>query len=374
MRRDKVANWCAAVLLGLISSSFSTLISQLAAARIGRDALVDWMTVANIPLRDSALSIEPTTVSTVVGILFHQWADFSWALFFFGFLGRFTARLRPTTLLLIAFPWAVLTSATEWFFLVPLVPFWQPVFPLEQPYWIGFLVHLSSALIYPFFPWLRDCVTKDASLANAQFATHYGVVVVAGMIAVISLAILGSRGFEIPWHGTELALDRAFIRRMSAHHAQGIVIAEIGVDRAADPQLRALARLMAAEQIGENKIFAQWWTSWFNAPVQICSSAEQASMPGMLSAAQLVQLKKVASADFDSLFIQLMTLHHLGAVQMAEDELQAGADLRLLVMAEAIRHGQQGEIELMRGTRGTAAVRAATLDLFSARLLHSPHK
>ncbi len=43
----------------------------------------------------------------------------------------------------------LLTSALEWFLLVPLFPFWQPIFTLQQPYWIGFLVHLSFASITP---------------------------------------------------------------------------------------------------------------------------------------------------------------------------------------------------------------------------------
>jgi hypothetical protein len=44
------SNWLAAVELGLVSSTFSTIVSQLAAARLGRDAFVDWMTrLASIP-------------------------------------------------------------------------------------------------------------------------------------------------------------------------------------------------------------------------------------------------------------------------------------------------------------------------------------
>ena len=43
-------NWRAAALLGLITSTFSTIVSTLGAARIGRDAAVDWMVVvASIP-------------------------------------------------------------------------------------------------------------------------------------------------------------------------------------------------------------------------------------------------------------------------------------------------------------------------------------
>src|SRR5215216_6181995 len=66
--------WRAAAYLGLVSSSFSTIVSQLSAARIGRDAAVDWMVVATIPGTDGMLSSDPTANSIVVGILFHQWA------------------------------------------------------------------------------------------------------------------------------------------------------------------------------------------------------------------------------------------------------------------------------------------------------------
>ncbi len=74
------SNWMAAVELGLVSSTFSTIVSHLFAARIGRDAAVDWMTVAAIPARDWAISTEPSWSAVFIGIAFHQWADVSWAL------------------------------------------------------------------------------------------------------------------------------------------------------------------------------------------------------------------------------------------------------------------------------------------------------
>src|SRR3954454_19510625 len=155
MRRITRLNWRAAALLGLISSSYSTLISQLTAARLGRDAAVDRMSVAAIPARDWALQSEPTAASIAIGIAFHQWADFSWALVFFGLFGRWTSRLSPGAIAIVALPWAVLTSALEWFVLVPVFPFAQPIFTLQQPYWIGLMVHASSAVVYPVFWWLR---------------------------------------------------------------------------------------------------------------------------------------------------------------------------------------------------------------------------
>ena len=93
--------WRAAVHLGLISSTFSTVVSQLSAARIGRDAAVDWMSVAAIPARDWALTADPSIGPIAIGIAFHQWADFSWALVFFGVLGKWTAKLTPASLAIV---------------------------------------------------------------------------------------------------------------------------------------------------------------------------------------------------------------------------------------------------------------------------------
>ncbi|HEY0421526.1 MAG TPA: hypothetical protein VGC80_18560, partial [Acetobacteraceae bacterium] len=148
-RAEARLNWRTAALLGLLTSTFSTLVAQFLAARIGRDAVVDWMIVAAIPGRDGMLQVDPGWGIILGGILFHQWADFSWAVVFFGLLGRWTAHLRSGAILLLGLPWAVFTSASEWLFLVPVLPFWQPIFTLNQAYWIGLLVHLTSASLYP---------------------------------------------------------------------------------------------------------------------------------------------------------------------------------------------------------------------------------
>src|SRR6185369_1694564 len=171
---ETVRRWIAAAYLGLISSTFSTVVSQLSAARIGRDALVDWMSVAAIPTRDWALAAEPSVGAVAVGIAFHQWADFSWALVFFGVFGRWTGTRGPAWLAVAAVPWAILTSSLEWFVLVPLFPFWQPIFTLQQPYWIGFLVHLSSASMYH----------SPGFVARLQNARHSGAECFSGFGAL----------------------------------------------------------------------------------------------------------------------------------------------------------------------------------------------
>ena len=347
------------MLLGLVSSTFSTLVSQFTAALIGRDAPVDWMSVAAIPGRDWALGSDPSAVAVALGIAFHQWADFSWAVFFFAVLGPWTARLRPRTIMLVAVPWAVFTSACEWLVLVPLFPFWQPIFTLQQPYWIGFLVHLSSAVIYPLLPWLRGRTDGVADRSDRRFMVVWSAGCVLVLTILGSLALLAANDREIPWSGHDLAADQTYIRHMHTHHAQGIELAQLGAGRAGDPHLRALAQLMVASQRGENRIFENWWRRWFKLPMQICSAQERAAMPGLLRPDQLQQLQSAAPPQFDALFVNLMTEHHKGAVKMADAEWRSRGDVRLRIMAHAIRHEQQGEIALMQGVSGTDAVRLA---------------
>jgi uncharacterized protein (DUF305 family) len=357
--------WRAAIYLGLISSTFSTVVSQLSAARIGRDAAVDWMSVAAIPARDWALSSEPSVAAIAIGIAFHQWADFSWALFFFGVLGRWTARFSPVSLALVAVPWAVFTSAFEWLVLVPLFPFWQPIFTLQQPYWIGFLVHLSSASMYPLYAWLRRTPEERQSFAGIGFLRVWVAGAVTGIVVLQALALFAVSGREPPWLGRDAEIDQTFMRHMSTHHQQGIELASMAAEKAENPHLQSLAKLMAASQRGEKQLLQNWWASWFGLPMQICSVQERATMPGLLDAAQLEQLRATPSIGFDALFVKLMTIHHAGAVKMADDELRNGSDPRLRIMAHAIRHEQQGEIALMNCASGVHAVTLAVRNMFA---------
>lgn len=361
--RNARVNWRAALVLGLISSTFSTLVSHLLAGRIGRDAVVDWMVVASIPLRDSVLQIEPSAGVVIAGILCHQWADVSWALVFFGLLGRWTAGLGPGAILLAALPWAFLTSALEWLFLVPLIPFWQPIFTLDQPYWIGFFVHFASASMYPLFPFLRNWMAGERPPAHRKFAAIWSGLAATGLVALGVLAFLGSQNRELPHMGGSAEFDRQYMQRMSAHHAQGVELAEMASFGASDPHLRSLARLMAAAQRGEIAVFDRWWQSWFGGPLPAATQQEHQDMSGILSRNQLEGLQNASPNAFDRLFVELMTIHHRGAIAMADDAIDQASDVRLKLMSHSIRHQQSGQIELMHGNEGVSAVRAAVAAL-----------
>jgi uncharacterized protein (DUF305 family) len=330
------------------------------------------MTVAAIPARDGIISSDPTSAAIAIGIAFHQWADFSWALVFFGLLGRWTERLSPLALVVLAIPWALLTSASEWFVLVPLFPFWQPIFTLQQPYWIGFLVHLSSAMMYPLFAWLRWPIGQAPPTNAVRFAHRWASGAACVLVVSSTMGAAQSISLSLPVVSAAPEVDRRYMRHMVAHHDQGIELARLGVRRAQAPDLRALAALMVASQTGENRIFARWWDGWFADPMPICSSEELSAMPGYLTAEEIAQARRAPDAEFDVVFVRLMSRHHAGAVRMADVEWHSSGDPRLRVMAHAIRHDQQGEIALMNRVQGFEAVRQATRNMFANNLQDQP--
>jgi uncharacterized protein (DUF305 family) len=129
------------------------------------------------------------------------------------------------------------------------------------------------------------------------------------------------------------------------------------MERARDPHLRALAMLMVASQRGENRIFDNWWQSWFDTTMPGCTAEERAE--------QMQHVKAASPDEFDALFVDMMSLHHRGAVKMADQKLRSPGDPRLRIMAHAIRHGQQGEIALMQDVGGIAAVSTAFRNMFA---------
>jgi uncharacterized protein (DUF305 family) len=173
-----------------------------------------------------------------------------------------------------------------------------------------------------------------------------------GIVGLATLALFGVHNRELPWLGRDPEFDQTFMRHMSTHHQQGIELASMAAEKAVSPHLQSLAKLMAASQTGERQSSTTGGRAGSVCRCRICSAQERAIMPGLLDAPQIEHLRTVPSNSFDALFVKLMTIHHAGAVRMADEEFRNGSDPRLRAMAHAIRHEQQGEIALMNCANG----------------------
>ena len=158
--------------------------------------------------------------------------------------------------------------------------------------------------------------------------------------------------------------DVTFMAGMIGHHAQALIMSRLAPERGANPDIQNLAaRIINAQQ--DEIATMQAWLRDREQPVpevhidglrlMIHGSGhghhDHATMPGMLSPAQLDELAAAQDAAFDRLFLTYMIQHHGGAITMVDDLFAkdgAGQDEAAFKLASDIHTDQVTEIERMQ--------------------------
>ena len=173
----------------------------------------------------------------------------------------------------------------------------------------------------------------------------------------------GSTGQQVsPEHN---AADVTFAQQMTEHHRGAIVMAQLVPDRAASQQVKDLAARIEAEQAPEIELMTGWLQAWGGAMGttggvdmgttgggtdmgSMNMSTSSSGMAGMMTDEQMAALTAASGAEFDRMFLELMVVHHQGAVEMADTELAHGSNPEALALAESIKTGQTAEIAEMQ--------------------------
>jgi uncharacterized protein (DUF305 family) len=154
----------------------------------------------------------------------------------------------------------------------------------------------------------------------------------------------------IPQGALATAADIQFMQGMIAHHGQAIRMSHLAAQHGADPQLLKFAQKIDQSQIAEIRIM-QGWLHDHGQVAPDSSAYHSITMPGMLTLGQLGELERLRGAAFDRRFLELMIVHHEGAIGMVADLLKtprAAQDVDVSVMANDIHLVQTAEIDLMR--------------------------
>ncbi|WP_233899516.1 DUF305 domain-containing protein [Pseudonocardia dioxanivorans] len=168
------------------------------------------------------------------------------------------------------------------------------------------------------------------------------------------------------------AADTAFVHDMIPHHAQAVEMADMAIQQASNAQVKQLAtRIQQAQgpEIEQMRGFLTAWGEPETGPTATSGSMggmdhsgmSQATstmpmpqgMPGMMTGQQMQQLGQATGADFDRMFLQMMTEHHNGAIQMAQTELAEGQSPAAKALAQKIIQDQQSEITEMQNLLST---------------------
>ncbi|WP_405828636.1 DUF305 domain-containing protein [Streptomyces sp. NBC_00105] len=145
------------------------------------------------------------------------------------------------------------------------------------------------------------------------------------------------------------AADHAYVQRMIEHHRQALAMSALAPERAAADGVKRLADRISAAQQPEIGAMEKWLTL-HPAPPEASGGHDHdhAAMPGMATEQQLEELAGARGADFDRLFLKLMTAHHEGALKMAGEALAAGNNVAVEEMATEVVATQSAEIHRMR--------------------------
>jgi len=149
------------------------------------------------------------------------------------------------------------------------------------------------------------------------------------------------------------AADVRFVTAMITHHGQAIEMASLVPTRTDDASLRTLAARIINAQNDEIDLMERWLRDR-GQPVPDPAAHEHTQsmpgMPGMLTLAELDELRGSSGAAFDRLFLTSMIRHHRGALAMVEELLAAEAavqDPATFKLASDIHVDQATEIARM---------------------------
>lgn len=142
--------------------------------------------------------------------------------------------------------------------------------------------------------------------------------------------------------------DVIFAQMMIPHHEQAIEMSDVLLAKAdIDDRIRELAEQIKAAQQPEIDQLREWLDEW---------GEEESGMGGMggmnhggmMTEEDMTALEGATGTDAARLFLEQMTMHHEGAVEMAQAEVEDGQNEDAKAMAETIVATQTGEITTMQ--------------------------
>lgn len=185
-----------------------------------------------------------------------------------------------------------------------------------------------------------------------------------GNIAIVLVAtalIAGMIGWLIADSDSDVPssdVDVGFLQDMRIHHEQAIDSSFVYLTRPdTDPELRTVARSIIFDQGVEIGVMLRLLADMDAPSVSDDGTAmawmghatDPAEMPGMATEEQLAELETATGADADRLFVELMTAHHQGGIEMAEDAAARAENGDVRRFAESVVRNQRSEIVELEG-------------------------
>lgn len=140
--------------------------------------------------------------------------------------------------------------------------------------------------------------------------------------------------------------DILFVTMMIPHHEQAIEMSDTLLSKAGvDERVTALAAQITAAQQPEIDTMKGWLSDW---GVSMSDGMSGMDHGGMMSESDMQALAAADGSDAARLYLEQMIEHHQGAMDMAQDEIDGGADGEVVALARSIVDSQAAEISTMK--------------------------
>lgn len=144
--------------------------------------------------------------------------------------------------------------------------------------------------------------------------------------------------------------DMQFTMMMIPHHEQAVEMADmILAKEGIDERVTTLAEEIKAAQGPEIELMESWLDDW-GTPMGDMDAVDHG---GMMSDSDMQALEDATGAKASRLFLEQMIVHHEGAIEMAQTEVDNGQNADVIALAESIIESQTTEITTMDDIRTT---------------------
>jgi uncharacterized protein (DUF305 family) len=145
-----------------------------------------------------------------------------------------------------------------------------------------------------------------------------------------------------PLKGAEF--EQSYLQQMIQHHRRGIEMAKLVSDHTKRAELREFAEKMIGMQEQEITQMTRWLGDWYKASAKKVVNEKAAEEMKM----HMSMLSEKHDADFDQSFLQMMSQHHHGAVEMSEQAEGKSTHPELKKFASIIAKDQESEMKQMK--------------------------
>jgi len=210
----------------------------------------------------------------------------------------------------------------------------------------------------------------DRSLLIALAVLGAAALAVLGLLAGAALTRSATPA-AVP---DDASVDAGFARDMQVHHGQAVEMSVLVRDRSDDPDVRGLALDILLTQQNQQGQMAGWlqtwglgqssaqpimgWMSTFGEGMDGMDMGEETTQPvptpenpmttmGLATDVEMDALAAADSVTAERIYLQLMTDHHLGGVEMASAAAAAATQPQVRRLAEAMVAGQTAELALL---------------------------